>query len=77
MGGVADGGVGGPPTKDPPRTEACAQYFANVLPIAVELPSPGLQNLGVGNALLGFEIGRVRTGCLVLTEKAQYLHTPF
>ena len=38
---------------------------------------PGLQNWAAENGCRGFEIGRVRTGCLALVEKAQYLHTPF
>ena len=66
MGGVADGGVGGPPTKDPPRTEACAHYFANVLPIAVELPSPGRQAFG-GRKMRsgGSRLAESERGCLV------------
>ena len=32
----------------------------------------GLQNLGAENGFRGF-----RTGCLVLVENIQYLHTPF
>ena len=38
---------------------------------------PGLQNLGAENGFERFEIGRVRTGCLVLVDIVEYLHTPF
>ena len=34
----------------------------------------GLQNLGAEN---GYEIGRVRTGCLVLVGNVRYMYTPF
>ena len=36
----------------------------------------GLQNLGAEHGFQRCEIGRVRTGCLVLVEKARYICTP-
>ena len=39
--------------------------------------NPGLHNLGAENEFQRHEKCRVRTGCLVLVEQAQYLHTPF
>ena len=38
---------------------------------------PGLQHLGAENWFRRYEIGRVRTGCLVLVEKVRYVYTPF
>ena len=45
-----------------------------ILPIAV--PTWALEFGGRKNGFRGFEIGRVRTGCLGLVEKVQCLHTP-
>ena len=49
-----------------PKDTTCTGMFA-----------AGLHNLGAENWFQRFEIGRVRTGCLVLVEDVQYLHTPF
>jgi SAM-dependent methyltransferase len=37
MGGVADGAIGGPPSKQSPRSENCEHYFDKIFPTAVEM----------------------------------------
>jgi hypothetical protein len=45
MGGIADGGLGGPSTKKFPSTEHCEHYLKNTFPIAAELLNYGSPEL--------------------------------